>query len=94
VSRLTSAQQTLINLNDIDNQNFDRIYRKVLEAVENLQSEAEHSGGNQRLDELHQQLQGQENELTPDELQSIADEAWSISKQIRGPGFDYEILKQ
>lgn len=95
-SRLTSAQKTLFNLPDITDANLDRLAEEVLEAIENLQSEASHSGGNDRLDELHEKLESaiDDHSLSPGELQSIAEEAKSISRQIRGPGFDYDIIRQ
>ncbi|MFD1588490.1 hypothetical protein ACFR9U_16040 [Halorientalis brevis] len=91
-SRLTSAQETLLNLPEIDERNVVRIAENITEAIENLQSEASHSGGNQRLDGLHDEIRGID-EPEPDQVQSIADEAWQISKRMRGTGFDYDMLR-
>ncbi|NUC72560.1 hypothetical protein HTZ84_09600 [Haloterrigena sp. SYSU A558-1] len=96
MSRLTSAQKTLFNLPEITEANLDRLADDILGAIENLQSEASHSGGIDRLDELHEELETaiDEGSLTPSELQSIAKESKSISKRIRGPGFDYDVIMQ
>lgn len=94
-SRLTSAQQTLFNLPEITERNIDRVGNDILEAIENLQSEASHSGGIEQLDALHEELQdtADDGSLTPSELESIASEAKSISKRLRGSGFDYDLIK-
>lgn len=93
-SRLTSAQKTLFNLPKVTNTNLERLRGDVLEAIENLQSEASHTGGIDRLDELHQELEQaiSEESLTPEKLESIAKESKSISKQMRGRGFDYDLI--
>lgn len=93
-SRLTSAQTTLFNLPEVTNTNLEHLRGDVLEAIENLQSEASHSGGIDRVDELHNELEEKidDESFTPEKLQSIAKEAKSISEQMRGRGFDYDVI--